>query len=234
MVGGLVRVPPMGRRVFLGAAAATVLACLDGCSAEPDYPAGPLRIASGGSGGVYHAYALGVDAVVRAALPRMRPTVLATAVSVENLRMVAAGQAEIGFTTADAAADGYRGRPPYTTALAVLALARIYDNYLHLAVRKDRPIATIADLRGRRISIGPPGSGTELLSTRVLASAGLDTAVHAEGLDPDVAADAVGSGRLDGMFFSGGIPTAAIAALAVRVPIALVDLGGYVGPLRAR
>jgi TRAP transporter TAXI family solute receptor len=223
------------RRAFLGLTAAAALACAEGCTGEPDYPAGSLRIASGGTGGVYYAYAQGIAAVVRAVLPRLRPAVLATAASVENLRLVGTGQAEIGLTTGDAAADGYRGRPPFAAVLPVLALARIYDSYLHLAVRRDRAIGRVADLRGRRISIGPPGSGTELLVARLLSVAGLDpTAIRAERLDPEVAADAVASGRLDGMFFSGGIPTGAIAALAARTPIALIELGEYVGPLRER
>src|SRR5947209_12689811 len=110
------------RRTLLGAAAAATLA---GCTNDPGYPSGPLRIASGGTGGVYNAYAQGIAAVVRDALPGLRPTVLATAASVENLNMVAHGSAEVGFTSADAAADGYNGVPPFTAALPILALGRI-------------------------------------------------------------------------------------------------------------
>ena len=225
-------VPPISRRALLGAAAATLLA---GCAAEPDYPAGPLRVASGGTGGVYYAYAQGIAAVVRAALPRLRPAVLATAASVENVQLVADGRAEVGLTTADAAADAYRGQPPFTGQLPVLALGRIYDSYVHMVVRLDRRIGGISELRGRRVSVGPPGSGTELIASRVLPCAGLAVSdLQAERLDPEVAADAVRSGRLDGMFFSGGIPTGAIADLAAAVPVGLLALGGYVPAMRAR
>src|SRR5256885_2064601 len=150
MVGGLVRVPPMGRRVFLGAAAATVLACLDDCSAEPDYPAGPLRIASGGSGGVYHAYALGVDAVVRAALPRPRPTVLATAASVENLPMVAAGPRSVWGAGGGAGGPRRAGcggvspdrTPPATTyGLGAPTVTVGVANYLVVATSMDERVA---------------------------------------------------------------------------------------------
>jgi uncharacterized protein len=234
--GGPPRVPPLRRRTLLGGVAAAALACLDGCSDRPDYPSGPLRIASGGTGGVYYSYAQGIAAVVRDALPGLRPEVLATADSVQNLQMVAAGRAELGLTTADAAADAHWGGPPFPAVLPVQALCRIYENYVQLAVRRDRDIHRLTDLRGKAVSIGPPGSGTELVTSRLLPLAGLDPAVdlHPSGLDPDVAADAVRSGRLDGMFFSGGIPTAAIEALARQVPIALLDLAEYLPLMRDR
>jgi hypothetical protein len=227
--------PAVSRRALLGAAAATVLSGVAGCSAGARFPSGPLRIASGGTGGVYYAYAQGIAAVVRAALPELHPTVLPTAASVENLRMVGTGAAEVGLTTADAAADGYRGLPPFAAALPVRALARLYESYLQLVVRMDRPIRKLTDLPGRHVSVGPPGSGTELFVTRVLPLAGVDLAdLHVERFDPAVAADAVAAGRLDGMFFSGGIPTAAIDALAHRVPVVLIDLASYATPLSDR
>lgn len=217
---------------MLGAAAATVLA---GCAAEPDYPAGPLRIASGGIGGVYYAYAQGIEEVVRSSLPRLDPTVLSTAASVENLRLLSAGKAEIGFAAADAAADGYRGTALFTEPLPIQALGRIYEDYLHLVVRRDRDIKQVTDLRGRRISVGAPGSGTELFANRLLPLAEVNlTDLHAERLNPGEAAEAVGSGRLDGMIFSGGIPTAAIATLATRVPIVLLELGSFARRLREK
>ncbi len=227
------RVPLLHRRILLGAVGAVALA---GCSAEPEYPAGQLRIAAGGTGGVYHAYANGIAAVVRTALPRLHPTVLATAASLENIGMIHAGRAEIGFTTADAASDAFHGTVPFPEPVPLAALGRIYDNYLHVVVRRDRDIARLAELRGRPFSIGAPASGTELFATRILPMVGLnpDRDLRAERLDPDVAADAVGSGRLDGMFFSGGIPTAAVARLARRTPIALLELAGFVPELRTR
>jgi uncharacterized protein len=224
--------PKLRRRTVFGAAAAATLAA---CGGGPDYPPGPLRIASGGVGGVYYTYAEGMAAVYRSALPRLHTTVLTTPASVENLRLVAAGSAEIGFSTADAAADAYTGATPFSAPLPVQALGRIYENYLHLVVRLDRHIAAVTDLRGRRVSVGAPASGTELFATRLLPLAGLDIGrdLEAERLDPDVAANAVAGGRLDGMFFSGGIPTRAIADLARTTAVALVELGSFVPRLRS-
>jgi uncharacterized protein len=228
-------VPTVSRRSVLGATAAGVLGALTACADEPGYPAGPLRIASGGNGGVYFSYARGIVAVVRATMPRMRPSVLATAASVENVELVAAGRAEVGLTTADAAADAYRGNPPFSAELPILALGRIYDSYLQVVVRQDSRIVRLADLRGRAVSVGPVGSGTALIAGRILPLAGLPMAdVRAFQLDPADAADGVRAGRLDGMFFSGGIPSDAISTVTAAVPVAFLPLGDLVAPMRAR
>jgi uncharacterized protein len=229
-------VPLVRRRTLLlgaaGGAAGSAVGTAAGCGRDPGYPAGPVRIASGGTGGVYYAYAQGIATVVRSALPRLRPTVLATAASVENLQLLATGRAEIGFTTADAAADAFRGK---TQPPPVAALGRIYENYFHLVVRLDSAITKVADLKGRRVSVGAPASGTELFATRLLPFLGLTVAdLRAERLDPDVAADRVAAGQLDAMFFSGGIPTAAIAGLARKTPVGLLELGSFVPQLRSR
>src|SRR5437763_13656126 len=108
--------------------------------------------------------------------PQQRPTVQTSPASEQNLRLVAAGTAEIGFTTADAASDAYTGAAPFSAPLPVQALGRIYENYLHLVVRVDRGINDVAELRGRRVSVGAPASGTELFATRLLPLAGLDIA----------------------------------------------------------
>jgi TRAP transporter TAXI family solute receptor len=185
---------------------------------------------------VYYVYAEGMAAVFRDVLPGLRPAVLTTGASVENLRLVASGSAEIAFSTADAAADACMGAPPFVGPLPVQALGRIYENYLHLVVRRDRAITSVPGLRGRRVSLGAPASGTELFATRLLPIAGLnpDRDLVAQRLDPDVAANAVAGGRLDAMFFSGGIPTGAIANLARRVPVALLELASFVPQLRTR
>jgi TRAP transporter TAXI family solute receptor len=228
------------RTVLSGAGAAlagSLVGALASCGSSPDYPAGPLRIASGRRGGVYYEYADGVAAVVHAVLPRLSPVVLPTAASLENLWILNAGYAELAFTSADAAADGYRGMGRFTAPIPMAALARIYESYLHLVVRRDRGIRRVLDLRGKAVSIGEQDSGTELFATRVLKLAGLDPArdLRAVRLPPEQAAESVQAGQLDAMFFLGGIPTSAVAGLVTSgTPVALLDLGGHVSALRAQ
>jgi uncharacterized protein len=230
----------LSRRALLGALGAVGMAgaglASAGCGRQTDYPAGHLRIATGGQGGVYYAYGNGIVDVVRAELPLLSPEVLVTAASLENLGLVATGKAEVAFTLADSAALAFLGDSRFDAPLAIAALARLYDNYLHLVFRLDSPLQTIDQLRGRRVSVGAAGSGTELIAGRLLGAAGIDVDrdVEADRLGVDDSAAALAGGRLDAFFFSGGIPTAAIAALAATVPIGLADLEAQVPDLRSR
>jgi uncharacterized protein len=226
----------MTRRTVLGAMWVTGLAVAAGCRSDPTYPAMPLRIATGGQGGVYFAYGNGIAEVVRRRLPRLSPDVLVTAASIENLRLVAAGDAEAGFTLADSAALAHAGQPPFTSELPVAALARLYDNYLHVVVRSDLRLDTVADLRDRPVSVGASGSGTELIADRLLTAAGLtvDRDLRASRFGVDASAAALAARELDAFFFSGGIPTQAIDKLARTMSIRLLDVGGFVPALRGR
>jgi TRAP transporter TAXI family solute receptor len=219
------------RAVLRGAATATVAWTAAGCQPAPAPKRRELRIATGGQGGVYYVYGQGIAEAVRRDLPELTATVLPTGASVENLRMVAAGTAELGFALADSAAAAVTGQPPFGAALAVTALARLYENYLHVVALDGGPVQRLADLAGRTASLGAPGSGTELIAGRVLATAGVRPAADLR-LGVDDSARALLDGRLDAFFFSGGLPTAAISTLARAVPIRLLDVGDLVTGLR--
>jgi uncharacterized protein len=221
------------RRRAVLAVAALLLCGVAGCGEEPP-PRGLLRIATGGRGGVYFAYGQGYADVVRRHWGGEDVEVLVTAASVENLRMVARGDAEVAFTLADAAALGVEGRPPFVATQRVQALARLYDNYVHLVVRVDGRVRGLADLRGQVVSTGAEGSGTELVAARLLGLAGIDPDrdLTRRRLGIDDSAAALRSGEIQAFFWSGGLPTAAIAALARQLPIRMIDLAGYVAPLR--
>lgn len=143
----------------MAVAAAVAVPVAAGRGGGDHYPAGRLRVATGPLGGVYHAYGRGLAEAVKGELPRLDPEVSATAASVQNLRLVATGQAEVGFALADSAADAVLGRGSFDRPLPVVALARLYDNYMQLVVRADGPVRSIADLRGRRVDLGAAGSG---------------------------------------------------------------------------
>lgn len=217
----------VSRRGVLGASVLTVLAACGNGSAIR----GPLRIATGGVGGVYYAYGTGIAAALQARLA-VSAELIVTAASIENIRLVIDGDAEVGFTLADSAGTAFSGLAPFTRPTALAALARLYDNYLHLVTRPELPFSTVQQLRGRRVSLGAAGSGTELTARRLLEQGGVrsdELDVHQFGVDESAAA--LGGGHLDAFFFSGGIPTAAIDAL---MDVHLVDLGALVAPMRRR
>lgn len=211
-----------------------LLLAAGGC-ADEGTPAGQLRMATGGRGGVYYAYGQGIAGVVTAELPQLDVEVLSTAASVENLRMIGEGEADVAFTLADSAALAVAGDPPFAASQPVRALARLYYNYVQLVVPAGSPITSLEDLRGRPVSTGAVGSGTELIAGRLLSIAAVDPDrdIQRRRLDIRESVRALQRGTVDAFFWSGGLPTAAIAELGPGT-IELVDLSAYVAPMRAR
>lgn len=224
------RVPRPGR-VLAATLALLATVIPAGCSGDGEL-SGPLRIAAGSTGGIYYSYAHALARVADREMPDTRPRVLVTSASIENLRLVADGRAEVGFTLADSAAEAVAGRGRFARRQPVRALARLYDNYLHLVVRADAPIRRLADLRGRVVSLGEVGSGTELTATRLLDSAGIAAHVRPVRLELLDAAQALRDGEIEAFFWSGGLPTGPVAALAREPGVALVPLADHAPRMR--
>lgn len=188
-----------------------------------------LRIATGSPGAVYYAYGHAIADLIRTDVPAMAPEVLVTAASAENVRLLRTGGAEVGFVQADVVAVSGAGGPA-----PMAAIARLYDDYLHLVVRQDGRVSRLGDLPGTRVSLGPAGSGTEVTARRVLDAAGLDPTrdIAVRRLDLEQAVTALRDGAIDAFFFSGGLPVTAVSRLAADLPIRLVDMGRYVPALR--
>jgi hypothetical protein len=193
-----------------------------------------VELATGSTQGVYFRYGTALAGVVESELPGVDVRVRSTEGSVENLQRVAAGDSTFGFAAADAAADAVSGQGPFPAPLPVRAVARVYDEYIHLVVRADSPLRSAGDLRGRRVSVGQTGSGTEIVANRLLAVAGLGGRhdLRAAHLGITDSAEALREGRLDAFFWQGGLPTAGVVSLAGQVRIRLLPLGGYAAALR--
>ena len=223
------------RRALASAAAALLLAgCGGGPSADdgPERPREPLTIATGASGGVYAVYGARLARAITKDLEGYRGRTLQTTGSVENLQRLAGGRAQITLTLADTALDAVEGREAFDTPVLMKALASIYPSYVQLVTRAGAPIHRVQDLDGKRVSVGPPASGTQVVADRVLDVSGV--APRRRNLGIGESADALEAGTIDAFFWSGGVPTAAIAQLAKRVPVALVDLGGLTPEMRLR
>ncbi|MFG2063072.1 TAXI family TRAP transporter solute-binding subunit [Micromonospora sp. NPDC048871] len=217
------------RPVASAAILVAVLLVLPGLSACRDEPEDPvrIRIATGSPTAVYHAIGTSLAAILNRELPNVRAEVLITAASVENVRLLKAGEAELGFTQADVL-PAYPGPDP-----PVVAVARVYDDLLHLVTTADSPVRKLTDLAGRRVSIGAAGSGTEITVNRLLTVAGLDDVeLHRVQLGLDDSVTALRRGEIDAFFFSGGLPVRAVAQLVQDTPTRIVDLGEWTVPLR--
>jgi TRAP transporter TAXI family solute receptor len=176
-----------------------------------------ISIATGGTGGVYYPYGGGVAKILNENLPGVRATAEVTAASVDNLKFIRDGRADVAFTLADTLADAVKGagafqdRPVNAASIAVL-----YSNYTHLVVLASAGIQSVPDLRGKVVSTGSPGSGTEIIAFRVLRAAGLDPDkdVRRQGLGASESAEALKDAKVDAFFWSGGLPTAAVQDLS--------------------
>jgi len=176
-----------------------------------------LSIATGGTGGVYYPYGGGIAQVLTKHLPHVEATAEVTAASVDNMKFLKQGTSDIAFTMADTAQDAVAGREAFAEygAVPVRALAVLYSNYMHLVTRADSGIASVNDLRGKVVSIGTPGGGGTVQAERILVAAGIDPKkdVRPQYLGVAQAVDALKDGKLDALFWSGGVPTAAILDL---------------------
>lgn len=175
-----------------------------------------ISIATGNATGVY--FALGnayAEQISQATGGKVKATAAETGASVQNIRSLVAGQYQVGFSLADSAADAVNGKAGFDQPQPIRALARIYTNYNQVVVRSGAGIASVEDMRGKRVSTGSPNSGTEVIANRLLQSAGLDPAkdVQAQRLDLTKTVDGMKSGTIDAMFWSGGLPTPGITDL---------------------
>ena len=181
--------------------------------------AGRITIATGNSGGVYYVLGGGLAQLISGNTP-LRATAAETGASVQNVQQLVAGTYDVAFSLADTAADAVRGKGAFDgQPQRVQALARIYPNSTQVLVRTDSGIGSVADMRGKRISTGSPKSGTEVIANRLLRAAGLDpdTDVQAQRLDLAKTADGMKAGTLDGLVWSGGLPTAQITDLVTSL-----------------
>lgn len=150
--------------------------------------------------------------------------------SVDNLNAISSGLRNSGFAQSDVAYWAYtgtgtmQGQPP---AEKLRAIAALFPEHIHLVALADSGINSVADLKGKRVSLDEPGSGTYVDANLILEAAGLGVAdVTAEALKPDAASDALRNGQIDAFFFVGGYPTGAIVELASAAKIKLVPIDG--------
>src|SRR5512138_3494572 len=186
-----------------------------------------LSIVTGGTGGVYYPLGGGLANVLTKALPGVEATAEVTSASVDNIKLIGAGKADIAFTLADTASDGYNGTGKFKEKVPVRALAVLYANKSQWVTVEGTGITKMQDLKGKRIGTGAPGSGTEIIALRILEAYGIDPDkdVKREKLSVAESVNALKDRKIDAFFWSGGVPTAAVTDLAATpgMKIKLLD-----------
>ena len=223
------------RRALACWAAAALLLAGCGGSDEPRKAPAPqtLTVATGSQGGIYSVWGAAYARAITKQLEGYRGVATRTTGSVENLERLRDGRAQIALTLGDTALDAVEGREAFDRPVALKALAQIYPSYVQLVTRAGSGIATLRDLEGKRVSVGSPDSGTQVVAQRVLDVAKVG-GFKREQLGISESADALEQKQVDAFFWSGGVPTAAVAELAKRTPISVVHLGHYAREMRIR
>ena len=198
-----------------------------------------MAIGTGGTGGVYYPLGGAVANVLSKNLPNVQATAEVTGGSVDNLKLIGAGKSELAFTMADAALDALKGEDKFKSGKVPLqALLVVYPNRMHVVTVEGTGIQTMADLKGKRVSTGSPGSATEVMAFRVIEAAGLDKDkdMKRERLGVAESVNAVKDRKIDAFFWVGGIPTAAVTDLAATpgLKIKLIDHGDLAEKMNAK
>ncbi len=186
-----------------------------------------LMVATGGLGGVYYYYGTSVAEII-AKNAGYEATAIQTAASVDNIVLLQKRQDPksnlyyLGTILPDSAFLAFTGNHEKfkdNPAKELRILWTMYPNYLHVVTKEGSGIKKIADLKGKKVSTGAPGSGTEVEAFMVLEAAGIKVSELAkqERLGAAESAEALASGTIDAYFWSGGLPTASITELATTL-----------------
>ena len=198
---------------------------------SPNAHANPssINILTGGASGVYYPLGMSLADLYGEHIEHCATSVRATKASVENLNLLQIARGQLAFALGDSVADAWRGdeeagfRAPRDR---LRAIAGIYPNYIQIVASQASGITSLQDLRGKRISVGAPRSGTELNARAIFKAAGLsyEDMGQIEFKPYAESVELISNGQLDATLQSAGLGMAAIRELAQRVPITFVPI----------
>ena len=219
------RTAATGRGLALLSAGLLSASSIVGC-APGDRPE-MLALATAGTGGVYYVLGGSIAEIWSRDLPNQLVVAEVTGGSVENLSLLMGGQVEVAFSMGTNALEAYGATGSFVGGETerVLALAALYPNVLHLATLDGTEVRTLGDLVGRRVSVGAPGSGTEVAARTVLEANGIGYEdFEPQRLNFNETANAIRDGNVDAGFWSAGPPTSSIMDLATARPLRFIPI----------
>ena len=195
---------------------------------------GALSIATGGTGGVYYPLGGGFATVIRDNVEGYDATVQETNASVDNILLLESGAAQLALAVGDVVSDAVEGVNDFEgKPQEICSLGNVYNNYLQPITVEGTGIQSVEDMKGKVISVGAPGSATEVAALRTLEAAGLDPEADIDRRQLGVAETvaALRDGTIDAGFWSGGLPTGAMIDLAADGDMVIVPIGEYAAPM---
>src|SRR5262245_20113449 len=188
-----------------------------------------IVVLTGSTSGVYYPLGNALSSIFIKSVPGVRSSVQVTQGSVENLRLLEAGDGELAFSLCDTVSAAWKGDPEagFKAPLKTLrGVAAIYRNYIQLVVSEASGAQTLAELKGKRVSVGPKQSGTELNARAIFSAAGMSYADfgRTDYLPFGQSAKMIEKGDLDATLQSAGLGVDSIRHLSTAVPIRILAI----------
>lgn len=186
-----------------------------------------ISIATGGMGGVYFVIGGGIASILTK-YAGVEATAEVTSASVDNCKLIGAKKSDVGLIMADTGYDAYKGLGSFKDRpVPIRTLSVLYPNLMHVVTIEGKGIKKVSDLKGKRVSTGAPGSGTEVKALRVLEAAGIDhnKDIKKDRLGAGESAGAMKDGKIDAYFWDGGVPTSSVLDLSASpgIKMALIS-----------
>jgi TRAP transporter TAXI family solute receptor len=228
----------INRREFVLGGTTAALAGLGASLPLPAAAQAQFSIATGTTGGVYYPLGGAMANILTKKVSGWAVTAEATAGSVANMHMIRDGKAQMALTQCDTAYDAIKGLDKFKDKpVESRTLCVVYPNLVHFVTMEGTGINKLGDIKGKRISTSAPVSGSEVMALRMLDELGLKVSdIKRERLAPAESTNAMKDGKLDGYFFNGGPPVAAITDLAATqgVRIKLIPTADLVDALNKK
>jgi TRAP transporter TAXI family solute receptor len=188
--------------------------------------AAPERIAigTGGTGGLFYVIGAGMAEIINEDMKNATARAEVTGASVENIRRIAADQMTMGFSSSSTLYEAKEGIGAFDKPQPVAAIAYLYPAVLQIATTADSGIKTMADLGGKTVSLGPPGSNAAVLAERLLKTYGVFNQKNARFLSYSEGTNALRNGNVDAVVVLAGAPTAALIDLAAQRDMRLIPI----------
>lgn len=196
-------------------------------TALPALAANQLILATGGTAGTYYPLGGAMAQLFSTKVPNVNATAQSTGASVENVRLVRNREADLAIIQNDVAHYAYNGQGAFSTGAVknFSVIASLYPEVIQAVVAADSDISSIADLKGKKISVGAAGSGTEVNAKQVLEAFGISYSdFQPQFLSFAESADQFKDGHIDGFFVTARIPNSAISDVSVKNKIRILNI----------
>ncbi|MEA4884783.1 MAG: TAXI family TRAP transporter solute-binding subunit [Clostridia bacterium] len=212
----------MKRILLIAMAVLTVLVLSFGA-----YSATQLILATGGTAGTYYPFGGAIANIVNKRAPSLSMSAQSTGASVENMRLISKGEADLAIVQNDTVhyafngIEAFDGKPLKNYGV----VASLYPEVIQFVVKADGPIKNWTDIKGRRISVGAPGSGTEANARQVLSAYGITyNDFEEQYLSFAESANQFKDGHIDGFFVTSGIPNSGIQDVSTQHKIRILSI----------